>query len=111
MCDIRDIEYAELWNETSHKARKAYRCNSCGIAIKPGEKYVKHFSLQDGEVCSEKACFACGETREKFLDAHGAIYPPSHTADLLNDCIQGDHSSEWRSDYAKLLWRNRKRAP
>jgi len=50
---------ATVYRETEHTARKAHRCESCPALIMPGDRYVDHFSITDGDSCSVRFCLPC----------------------------------------------------
>ena len=58
MCDL-DLEPCEIWNEKKRKAQKSHECDCCGRMIRPGEIYLVHFSVYDGDTTSEKVCAEC----------------------------------------------------
>lgn len=89
MCDI-ELEPCEIFQETQVKARKQHVCSCCGGLIKPGETYVKHFSLMDGDVTSEKSCAACVALAAEFKKVHGTYSNPSFMPELLQDCIESE---------------------
>jgi len=99
MCYV-ELEPCEVWTETEtlRRARKTHRCSSCKGPIRAGEEYLVHFSIMDGEICSEKSCAACTAARSEFGDAHGGIQPtPSYLPVLLADCVaEGDAASDTR---------------
>jgi hypothetical protein len=85
MCSI-DLEPCDLWRETPRIARKPHHCSACGAAINPGDAYLDHFSLFEGETSSEAACYACWLAREEFADAHGQKFTPSALEGMLSEC-------------------------
>jgi hypothetical protein len=104
-----ELEPCEVWDETKRRARKAHRCSCCKGPIAPGEIYLVHFSVMDGEVTSEKCCARCEEARGEFRDAHESMTPtPGYFPFLLADCIaEGDEESEtkWRPMLVAILAR------
>ena len=98
MCYI-ELETCEVWSETERKARKAHTCSCCRGPIAPGERYVVHFSVLDGDATSEKSCLACHAARMEFGDAHESAPQPSYFPTLLRECIvsgEGDSEAKWR---------------
>lgn len=106
MCDIDDGDRASVWCETWRKARKQHRCDGCGAAILPGERYIVHFSKYEGEVSSAKLCAACDLIRTQFAEAHGHVTPfPGTLRETLDNCIDdGDEESEqkWKPMLAEM---------
>jgi hypothetical protein len=49
MCDVL-FEEADLWVERERTAREEHRCSECRLLISPGGRYVRTFSLYDGQV-------------------------------------------------------------
>lgn len=99
MCSI-DLEYCEVWSETKRKARKGHACSCCRGAIQPGEAYIVHFSIFEGDRTSGKLCGPCEVARKEFSDAHDSGTPtPQYFPKLLLECIHdGDEESDarWR---------------
>lgn len=113
MCSI-DLEPCSLWSETEVRARKRHDCDCCGGHIQPGETYVRHFSILDRDVTSEKCCAPCKSAREEFRDAHGTFGTPGYSMELLMECWSGesrrfwtDDDRRWRVLYAQMLRRGR----
>lgn len=91
MCSIDTGDYCSIWSETGRIARKEYRCGCCLKTIRPGEAYLVHFHVFEGDAHSEKACFRCWLAREEFAAAPGHMsIPPSSLPDYLNECIGED---------------------
>lgn len=106
MCSL-DLEPCSVWRERVHVARKVRNCNSCGQVIRPGDPYLSHFDVFEGEANHEAACFVCWGVRQQFADAHGQSFAPSMLDDQLWACIDGDGESEWRDSLAIVLRRYR----
>lgn len=89
MCDIDyDGEECQVWQETViKKARKEHKCNACRGVINPGDSYLKHFSVYDGYVTSNKACKDCHELSTEFLNDHGVTYPPYALRSNIQECF------------------------
>lgn len=102
MCSVGfDGDACEVWSETPVVARKQHRCTACEGRIAPGDAYIRHFDIFEGEPSTAKMCFPCWLTREQFFQAHrdGLIPNPAALAETLSDCIEdGDEDSErvWR---------------
>lgn len=108
MCFV-DLEPCEVWEERHRKARKVHRCSCCGRAISPGERYLVHFSVFQGDPTSEKCCAACEADRQKFADAHGGtLCTPGWLPNMLRSCIGEDPDSE--ETWAPMLKSIRSRA-
>lgn len=107
MCDI-DLEPCTVWRETPRKARKERECGCCGTPIRPGDPYLSHFSIYDGEATSDSVCFACWWIRESFAQSHGQSMQPDALEETLRSCIDEDgRESDWRPEMASLLKRER----
>lgn len=101
MCLIDDGERCEVWREHKRKARKEHQCDCCRRTIKPGETYLVHFSLFEGDVTSDKCCEECDAERMEFGNAPGhMLFSPSYFPSVLSDCVsEGDDDDEgtrWR---------------
>lgn len=99
MCDI-DLEPCTAFSERNRKARKAHTCSCCKGIILPGQTYLVHFSIYDGNIASDKMCGLCEVARKEFSDAHYSGLPqPAYFPELLSRCISdGDEESDakWR---------------
>lgn len=59
MCDL-NYEPAEVWNETTPRARKAHKCDAaCGRPIAVGTVYVRIGSLFDGSWMTQRLHREC----------------------------------------------------
>lgn len=58
MCDLADGEW-EVFDERSVKARKQHTCVACNDPIQPGHRYVRTFTIHDGNVGGWKHCLRC----------------------------------------------------
>lgn len=87
MCSIEPDEICSVWSTTWQMARKPHRCVCCGVTIDPGHRYLKHFSVFDGEASTDKACIFCGTMWESFIAAHGAGYAPNMLEEMLDECV------------------------
>lgn len=98
MCEIDAGDSYEVWSETKRRARKEHKCDGCHGRIAPGEAYVVHFSVFEGDPSSAKMCEPCDVTRMAFAEAHqGRIPHPDSLWDTLQECIfEGDDESETR---------------
>lgn len=99
MCDFEPEDTAEVWRETSRRARGAHCCSACGGTIQPGDRYVEFFSVFEGDAAVAKACLACSGALGDFAAAHDGWRPwPSELHRILEDCIaDGDEDSDrWR---------------
>ncbi len=87
MCDIGYDEDAwSAFNETHHKARKDHPCACCGGTIAAGDRYLRHFSVQDGTVCAERMCLPCESLKERFGSMHDFASNPSYMPELFRHC-------------------------
>jgi hypothetical protein len=122
MCSIDDDgEYSQVWEETERRARKTYHCIICGTHIMPGDRYVYHFSVYDGNTTQRRFCLLCKHERDAFTAAHGVAHDPWQFSQDLRDCI-GEMGSprralpaekrrlkaatkQWRDALARIRWR------
>jgi hypothetical protein len=98
MCYV-DLEPCEVWEERHRKARRQHRCSCCRRAIQPGEQYLVHFSVFEGNAETQKCCAECERDRQTFADAHGGtLCQPSFLPEMLGNCIGDEPESEadWR---------------
>lgn len=96
MCVI-DLEPCEVWRETKCKARKVHRCSCCRRAILPGEEYLQHFSVFEGDPTSAKCCAECERDRLEFARAHdGSLCTPGCLDMMLDGCIEEEPETEPR---------------
>lgn len=94
MCDI-DLESCAVFDETTvKKARKEHQCDCCGGPIPKGASYLKHFSVFDGSVTTEKQCPACTEMVAEFRKHHGQYSNPSYMPELLQQCIDSERGED-----------------
>ena len=104
MCVIECEDYCDVFTETTVKARKRHKCDCCKGPIEPGQTYLKHFSVFDGQVTSEKMCCQCEVDRKSFCDAHGNIlWPPGSVVEMVRECVGQDEESE--AEWGPLLAR------
>jgi hypothetical protein len=115
MCELDFDGYCEVWDESIiKKARKQHRCDSCGGTIEKGSSYIKHFSIFEGSVTSDKMCNDCDDDRTAFSKEHGNMLPaPSGFKDVLYDCIGAGHGWKELLRWKRMLKRmdNRKTTP
>ena len=64
MCMIDGGERAEVWCESTSKARKPHNCGECGRTIQQGEVYHKVWGKQDGEAFTGKWCAHCNVAKD-----------------------------------------------
>ena len=88
MCDVEFDTYWSTCSERKVTARKMHVCDCCHGVIRPGEIYVKHFSVTEGDVTSEKTCSACWDMTAAFAADHGTHSNPSSMPALLDTCIE-----------------------
>lgn len=109
MCGL-DLEYCEVFDETKRKARKDHKCDCCGGSIVRGSTYLKHFSVFDGDITSEKICAACFEDREMFAKEHNHMKPtPGYTRELIREYLYERGSFKRMLLWARMLRRMDKR--
>ena len=104
MCDI-NLDPCDVWRESHRKARKEHVCSCCRRAIRPGETYLVHFSVFEGDARTQKCCAECDRDRDVFAEAHGGtLSEPSYFGVLLGECIgEGDDNDErWRPMLSRI---------
>ncbi len=105
MCYI-DLEPCSVWSESERKARTLKRCTVCDGPIKPGEMYVKHFSVFEGAPTFAVMCSACKGDRQLFAEAHDGMSPtPADFLRLLDECIDEDSEDDsdgWKAMLARI---------
>lgn len=112
MCDLDDVDRAQLWRVTTRQARKEHVCDCCGIKILPRATYSKVFAVDAGYVTDEKACGACHESIDAFGKAHRLTPFPSCFEEFLHECVVGDEEGEkWRPMLDALAERRREATP
>lgn len=110
MCYIDTDSYSEVWNEKEQKARKNHKCDCCNGPILKGEKYIRHFSIFDGQVTSEKCCESCQYDRSDFSKHHEHWTPsPGCTKELVHECLMERESFPMMLKWARTLKRMNKR--
>lgn len=67
MCGC-DGDYPDIFNTTTPKAMKPYKCEECGGDILPGETYWRYDWLIEGQWWNEKLCEPCGDLSESLSD-------------------------------------------
>lgn len=97
MCMIDDGERAEVWCESTAKARKPHTCEECGRTIQRGETYHKVWGKQEGDTFTGKWCTHCNVAKDWLWENCGGS---------LLTCIEEDideHVREYkRMDLARL---------
>jgi len=54
-----DGEYADVWRQTTRRARKEHACSACHQTIERGHLYVEHVIIGGGDVDNLKRCARC----------------------------------------------------
>ena len=72
--DYCDGDYSTIWEETTPKAKKEYKCIECYGVITVGEKYAKTSSLYDGSWTHYRYCQGCCNLR-KLVSAGFTMEP------------------------------------
>lgn len=97
MCMIDGGDRAEVWVESTQKARKEHRCGECGRTISPGEVYHKVFGVQDGDPFSGKWCSHCNVAKDWLWENCGGSI-----LGMIEEDIR-EHVEEYsRMDIARL---------
>src|SRR6185503_8218374 len=65
MCD----DHVAWWSRSEHTARTWKRCCECGGLIAPGDRYVKHAWVNDGEFESSSAHAPCDAAADEIAEA------------------------------------------
>lgn len=87
MCEI-DMEPCDVWVPSIHRARKEHRCDCCGTAIRPGQRYHRLFTIFEGDAATSKHCRRCNSALLAFGKAHDGMTPtPVGFDDILDECI------------------------
>lgn len=110
MCSFGELDPCSVWRETPHIARKEHHCGGCGGRIRPGEAYLSHFSIFEGDATSQACCFPCWVAREDFSREHdGNYFVPGMLAEVLGECVaEGDEGSQrWQNHLDALRERRR----
>ena len=96
MCDLRNEECSQVWNNTTRMAKKEHTCECCGRLIAPREKYTRTFSLHDGYAQSWKSCRECARDIAAFGKEHHFYPAPDYFDEYLQRCIyEGDNARRW----------------
>lgn len=98
MCEVYydDGDLCSVWQETQQRARKGHWCSCCRGLISPGEVYVRHFSIYDHSVTSEKCCMPCFEAGESYQNDHGMKWVPSMMWEEIRECLRnGGREEKW----------------
>ena len=99
MCELHldDSEPCTIWRENRHKARKVHKCDSCYRQIMPGQEYLYHFNVFDGDATTEHICAECANNRQEFADEHGGyLVPATQLSYYLQECISDEPESAER---------------
>lgn len=59
---------ADVWREETRKAKRAYKCEECGLTIQPGEEHSYVFLVWDGEPYQHRTCLRCAGLWESLTD-------------------------------------------
>ena len=77
----------------------------CRRIIRPGETYLVHFSVFEGDATSEKCCSECEAARKTFAAAHeGWLFTPGFLMEMLQECI-GDSDDDGNPQWSAMLAR------
>lgn len=95
---------ATVYRDTIRTARKAHRCDCCPATIQPGEKYVSHFSITDGDAYSAKRCLPCQDVVRAIFDANDSDFL-LYDAEMHEDVCSLESDAETRP--LALAWHAR----
>lgn len=59
MCSYDEGEPASVFQQSTPRARKTYRCEECGAGIVPGERYEYVFGVWEGAAFTYRTCLDC----------------------------------------------------
>lgn len=107
MCDINVDDFGgpcAVWSERDVTARKHHACSCCGTLIHPGERYRRHFSVHDGDPCSERLCAACAKVADDFHHAHATRPTPGFLWEILGECTDGN--DQWSRALDEMCFRH-----
>jgi hypothetical protein len=104
MCEVIFDEVATVFVDKFRKARKTHRCQCCGSEIKPGDRYLRHFQICDGQAYDEKMCEACAADRAEFAKAPGhMLCAPSYFWELLSSCVHEDDDATFDEERGRYV--------
>lgn len=92
-CEIDGI--ADVWSETAHVARKSHQCDACREPICPGDKYVAHFIIYDGDTERVKRCWRCDLIYQHLKTLPELIY--EEQPDIRLQCGH-EYKEQWGID-------------
>lgn len=95
---------ADVYRETVHAARKAHRCDCCPVTITPGMRYVRHFSVYEGEAYSAARCLPCRDMVRAVFDANDPDFE-LYIPELHDDVCELESDPETRP--LALAWHAR----
>jgi hypothetical protein len=99
MCVVDLDGGSEVWRESEQRARKVYRCYSCGALVLPGETYRRIFSVYEGDASDMPICEICSAASDAFCEAHD-LGGMSDVRSFVQDCASdGDYprtEDPWR---------------
>jgi hypothetical protein len=99
MCNIGDCVMADLYRESTPKARKQHVCCECGATIDPGETYQRVEGMWDGRFYTFKTCDFCAQVRLKAEhDVNGYGYHGVPFTELW-ECMGMDYADTDQSTY------------
>lgn len=58
-----DYDPPSVYNATTPRAKKSYRCDECPGWILPGERYERVFGVWDGHASTYRTCERCFDLR------------------------------------------------
>lgn len=80
-----DHEPAQFYVAEIRTARKQHKCNECGRAVQPGERYEHVRAKWDGDMATVRTCVRCLSLRE-WVKAHVPCFCWAHH-DMIEDAI------------------------
>jgi|SRR5688572_8133270 len=90
MCMIDGGDKAEMWSESTQRARKTHKCGECGREIQRGELYWKVFGVHEGYPFSGKWCAHCNVAKSWLWKNCGG----SVLEGVIEDCLE--HVQDYR---------------
>lgn len=87
-------EYPEMFQQQTVRARKPYRCESCGGMIAAKEKYRLSTGKWEGDFGSVRQHLHCAELMDFVLEDYDA-YDPLCFQDVYDAAEQMDILTQW----------------
>jgi hypothetical protein len=85
-CDVSiggyDGDGPEFFHVATVTARKPHKCDECGGALQPGQRYERSSGKWEGDWSTHRSCLQCGEITAEFGEdyAFGQFWPEMESA-------------------------------